>query len=182
MRILAISGSLRAQSTNTFLLKATTELVPLDVEIVFYEGLASLPHFNPDLDSETPPDTVQNFRNELKKSHALLVCSPEYAHGIPGTLKNALDWIVSSGDLDGVPVGLINASPSPTGPTYAQEALKEVLNVLSGKHVIEDAIVSVSAVRTKLDEKGKITDASLREALKSGVNALVKATAEKGIR
>jgi NAD(P)H-dependent FMN reductase len=172
MQILAISGSLRAQSTNSTLLKAAASLAPKGTEVIFYEGLAKLPHFNPDLDTETPPTEVTNFRELLKKSKALLVCSPEYIHGVPGSLKNAFDWIASSGELDGMPVGLINASPSMNGATFAQESLKEILTVLSQK-VIPEATVSVTAVKTKLSPEGKVTDEKLLNDLRKAIEALI---------
>lgn len=174
MKILAISGSLRAKSTNTFLLKQALKLAPANVETVLFEGLADLPHFNPDLDTEAPPEVVVKFRALLKSSNALLVCSPEYIHGVPGSLKNAFDWIASSGELDGMPVGIINASPSMDGASFAQESLREILKVLS-QNIVEGAVLKVPAVRTRMDAHGEITDASLTESLKSTISALILA-------
>jgi NAD(P)H-dependent FMN reductase len=92
MRILAISGSLRAASSNTAVLQAAIELAPPDVEIVRCDGLSELPHFNPDLDDANAPAPVANWRAQLKAADGVLISSPEYAHGVPGSLKNALDW------------------------------------------------------------------------------------------
>jgi len=95
MQILAISGSLRAASTNTTLLKAAAALAPEDVMFNLYDGLGDLPHFNPDLDEDPPHATVAEFRFQLGKSAGVIFSSPEYAHGVPGVLKNALDWVVA---------------------------------------------------------------------------------------
>jgi chromate reductase len=96
MRILAISGSLRAASSNTAVLQAAAFLAPAGVEIVLYTGLGDLPHFNPDLDTDDPPEVVRALRHEIGQCDGLLICSPEYAHGVAGAMKNALDWLVSS--------------------------------------------------------------------------------------
>lgn len=96
IRIGAISGSLRAGSSNGALLRAAATLAPQGVEVIVNEQLGGLPHFNPHLDVEgqAPPETVAAFRSFLSGSQAVIVCTPEYAHGVPGSLKNALDWIV----------------------------------------------------------------------------------------
>lgn len=112
--ILAISGSLRARSKNT----APLESAGLDL----YRGLGYLPHFNQDLDTEPAPPAVAEWRSRLREAQAVLISSPEYAHGVPGTLKNALDWIVGSGEFMDKPVALLNASPL---STYAQAQLKK---------------------------------------------------------
>src|SRR5262249_47022129 len=110
VRVLAISGSLRSGSSNTILLRAAAELAPRGLCVILYGGLADLPHFNPDLDDEAnPPPQVREFRDALRAADGLMICSPEYAHGVPGSLKNALDWVVGSGELSGKPVALINA-------------------------------------------------------------------------
>jgi chromate reductase len=110
MQILAISGSLRAASTNTNLLKAAATLAPDDVTLVVYDGLGTLPPFNPDLDKETPGVAVAGFRTQLRESSAVIISTPEYAHGVPGALKNALDWIAASGELYKKPVAIFSAS------------------------------------------------------------------------
>src|SRR5689334_7742067 len=113
IRIIAISGSLRSQSSNTTILKAATMLAPDGVSISLYEGLGMLPHFNPELEGAEGP-AVLDFRRRIRESDGVLISSPEYAHGVPGSLKNALDWIVGTGELVDKPVALINASPSST--------------------------------------------------------------------
>lgn len=102
-------------------------LAPSGVQVTLYEGLGALPHFNPDLDTDSPPPEVAELRSQLQEADAVLICSPEYAHGVPGSLKNALDWIVSSGELMHKPVALLNAS---FAAKHAQAALSETLGVM----------------------------------------------------
>src|SRR5688572_28949006 len=126
IRLLTISGSLRSRSTNTEVLRALALLAPLWVTVRQYEGLATLPGFNPDLDGEnmTPPAAVQDLRSEIANADAIVICSPEYAHGVPGSLKNALDWLVSVPDVVHKPTALVNVSPR---STHAQFSLAETL-------------------------------------------------------
>ena len=102
IRLLAICGSLRAVSTNAALLQAAALLVPECMVIEHYDGLSRLPHFNPDLDVDPPPPPVRDLREAIRRADGLIVSSPEYARGVPGSLKNALDWLVSS-DVVGSP-------------------------------------------------------------------------------
>ncbi len=96
MRLLAISGSLRATSSNAALVRAAARLAPDGVTIEIYDGLATLPHFSPDLDAEPPPAPVAALRAAVGRNDGLVIATPEYAHGMPGSLKNALDWLVSA--------------------------------------------------------------------------------------
>ena len=170
MRILAISGSLRASSTNTALLRATAALASEEVEIDLWEGLGDLPHFNPDLDGEEPSPEVAEFRNRLKAADGVLISSPEYAHGVPGVLKNALDWVVGSGELVGKPVALINASPR---ATHAQASLIETLTVMTAV-LVEEASIAIPLLGKNLDEKGIASDASISSQLRTAVEAFVR--------
>src|SRR5215210_7667841 len=96
MKIIAISGSLRRQSSNAALLRAAAGVAPDGIQVVMYDGLGELPHFNPDLDEEgsEPPARVRELRELLIGADAVLISSPEYAHGVPGAFKNMLDWLV----------------------------------------------------------------------------------------
>jgi NAD(P)H-dependent FMN reductase len=127
MRILAISGSVRRGSTNRKLLDRLAALAPASVTFDFFESLDALPHFNPDLDEEgmVQPSAVQDLRSRVAVADAVVISSPEYAHGVPGSLKNALDWLVSAGELVSKPVVLLNAAPQ--GGEFAQRALAETL-------------------------------------------------------
>lgn len=170
MHILAISGSLRANSTNTTLLRAVAQLAPPGVHVTLYDGLDRLPHFSPDRDGEHVNPAVTDFRDQLRTADAVLISSPEYAHGVPGTLKNALDWIVSSGEFMNKPVGLINASPY---ATHAQASLTETLTVMMAD-VIAEASPVVHLHGRKLDEAGILADKDLVGMLQKALAALVR--------
>ncbi|HEY0528267.1 MAG TPA: NADPH-dependent FMN reductase [Gemmatimonadaceae bacterium] len=129
-RVLAISGSLRAQSSNTDALRAAAMVAPPSIKVTLFEGVGSLPHFNPDLDlaGSDVPVSVHYFRTQIGSADGLLICSPEYAHGVPGSLKNALDWLVSAPEMLYKPVVLLNIS---SRATYAYAALAETLRTMS---------------------------------------------------
>ena len=129
-RLLAISGSLRAVSSNRALLEAAVALAPDGVEIVIYDGIGALPHFNPDIADDAQPASVTEFRAALTSADGVIFSTPEYAHGVPGVLKNALDWVVGTSELVDKPVALFNASPR---STYAVASLSETLSVMSAQ-------------------------------------------------
>jgi chromate reductase, NAD(P)H dehydrogenase (quinone) len=166
MKILAISGSLRANSTNTALLNVAAVLAPNDVELIIYRGLGELPHFNPDLDRHPAPVTVTHFRSQLHQSDGVIISSPEYAHGVPGVLKNALDWLVASGELYEKPVALLSASPR---ATYAQASLVETLDVMKAR-IVKEACV---AVQVPGDQLGRIAIGSNPDLSRPIASALV---------
>jgi len=176
MKIVAISGSLRAGSSNAALLRAGAALAPEGMELVFYEALGSLPHFNPDLDGGDPPRAVRKFRALLGGADGVVISSPEYAHGIPGSLKNALDWVVSSGELFGKPVVLVNASPS--GGERVQAALTQTLSVMDAQVLVE-ASLRAPFVRKQLDDQGKISDPHLARTLRASLEALASVIAAR---
>jgi hypothetical protein len=125
-------------------------LAPEDVSLNVFCGLGNLPHFNPELDKEPPLVGVVKFRSQLRRSAGVLFASPEYAHGVPGVLKNALDWVVASGELYEKPVALFSASPR---AGYAQASLVETLTVMSAK-VVPEACILVPRLEKNLDENG----------------------------
>lgn len=165
LQILAISGSLRAKSANTFVLQAASILAPANIKIMPYSELVDLPHFNPDLDCEPLPDTVVSLRQQIKVSDGIIVSSPEYAHGVPGSLKNALDWLVSSIEFPGKPVALINTNPR---ATIALNSLKEILTTMSAQ-IVEPANLTLNIAGRGLDVEGIVTDKELSKALKAAI-------------
>ncbi len=173
LRLLAISGSLRAASGNTILLRAAALLAPSGMEIQIYPGLQDLPHFNPDLDSENsvPPKSVENLRSQVRKAQALLFSTPEYAHGVPGSLKNALDWLVSTPEMVGKPVAIFN--PSPTSQ-FAQASLAETLKVMSA-YLVPGGSITMGLQGRKLDVKGICQDPELAEKISNALTILGKA-------
>jgi chromate reductase len=168
IRLLAISGSLRRQSSNTALIGAALRLVPDTVELSIYSSLGSLPHFNPDDDGADVPEPVSEWRAELQASDAVLISSPEYAHGVPGALKNALDWIVGSGELIGKPVALINATAR---ATHAWASLAETVTVMSARLVLE-ASTTIPLDGRRADAEAIAQDPDLSRALRSAIELL----------
>jgi len=169
VRILAISGSLRRASSNSALIGAAARLASDAVEVSIYRGLAEIPPFNPDLDGDSAPEAVARFRAALQACDAVLLSSPEYAHGVPGVLKNALDWVVGSGELVDKRIALINASRR---ARHAWASLAETLTVMSAR-VIVDASITIPLDGRGLDANGIVGDAELSTALRSAIEALV---------
>jgi NAD(P)H-dependent FMN reductase len=174
MRFLALSGSLRARSSNTALLEAAALVVPEGIAVVLYRGLESLPHFNPDDDVEPAPAAVAAFREAVAAADALLFSTPEYAHGIPGVLKNALDWLVSGPEIIGKPVALLNPSP---WSTWAQASLREILSVMSTR-VVDAAFVTLPLRGKAPDPAAFAGDPAAALALRTGLAALAAVAAE----
>ena len=123
------------------MLAAVASLAPEGMDVVAYEGLGDLPHFNPDndIDGADAPAPVAAFRALLASADGVVISTPEYAHGVPGSLKNALDWIVSSGEFMSKPTVLINASPA--GGEYAQSSLAETLKMMDANLLMEASLV-----------------------------------------
>ncbi|UFH53595.1 NADPH-dependent FMN reductase [Spirosoma sp. KNUC1025] len=174
MNILAISGSLRASSTNSALLRAAAELAPNNVSVTLYNDLDDLPHFSPERDKENTSEAVNRLRALLQAANAVLICTPEYIHGMPGVLKNMLDWLASSGEFVEKPAGVISASPSDMGGSRAHAALSYTLSVLTA-NLPEGASLIVPFVRTRIDAGGHVTDPVLIDELRGVIRALVKA-------
>jgi NAD(P)H-dependent FMN reductase len=171
VRIVALSGSLRRRSSNSALVDAVSRLAPEGVDISVFDKLGEIPPFNPDLDSEDPPEAVGGFRATLQGADAVLISSPEYAHGVPGVLKNALDWIVGSGELVGRPIALVNATAR---ATHAWASLAETLTVMSAR-VIPDASLTIPLDGRKLDADGIVADPELGRLVSAAIDALVRA-------
>jgi len=160
-RILAISGSLRAGSTNHQILKHLGNLVTAGVSYHIYDGLALIPPFDPGNDDDYPPEPVFELRELLKEVDGVIICTPEYAFGVPGQLKNMLDWTVSSGSFSEMPVALITAS---LGGETAHAAMLLILGALNAQ-VAEGARLNISFIRSKMDGDGNITDQDTAQSL-----------------
>jgi NAD(P)H-dependent FMN reductase len=176
-RILLISGSLRGASTNSALLRTARECAPDGVEAVLYEGMGSLPHFNPDDDPEGGPvhPAVAELRAAIGEADALLFCTPEYAGALPGSFKNLLDWTVGGGETYGMPVGWVNVSgpASPTGASGAHDSLRSVLTY-TGTDIVEQACVRIPVARAAVGPDGLISEPGVR----AGAAAVLVALAE----
>ena len=171
MRILGLSGSLRAASSNTAVLQGMITLGLPNLEFELFSQLSELSHFNPDLDVEPEPSPVQNFRSELRRVQAVVISTPEYAHSLPGPLKNAIDCIVRSGELYEKPVAIVNPSPR---SAYAQAALVEVLRAMGAK-VIDEAAVTLYP-SGPLVLAGILAAPSLLQPLRAFLDALLRVT------
>lgn len=158
-KILAISGSTRRQSTNQRLIDAIAAIAGSQLQLTSFASIDTLPHFNPDLDTETPPAVITDFRQLVRSSDAILICTPEYAMGIPGSLKNALDWTVSTADFSGKPVVLITAA---TSGEKAHASLLGTLRVIEAD-VVGELLISFASA--KIDKTGQITDPPTLEAV-----------------
>jgi chromate reductase, NAD(P)H dehydrogenase (quinone) len=173
VRLLAISGSLRASSSNSQLVDALVSLAPAGIEVDVYRGLDALPHFNLDLDGDAPPDAVADLRQRIGACDGLIICSPEYAHGVAGAMKNALDWLVPSVEFPGKPVALINAAPD---AHYAQAHMRETLTVMSAQ-LVDTASIAVPLQGRGLSAQQIVGDADLAAALRAALSALATAGA-----
>lgn len=168
-RILAISGSLRKASSNTALLRAAAILAPNDVNLVFYDNLGKLPLFNPD--EEQLPESVQDFRDQIGQSDGLMIASPEYAHGVTGAIKNALDWAVGGPEMVDKPIALINASGR---ATHAYASLAEILSTMAAK-IIPAASMVIPLPHNKITTDFILENKRLSDLLLLSIQELVRA-------
>lgn len=167
MKILAVSGSLRTTSSNMTIIKAIQRSVPSSIDFLIYEGLAGIPPFD---DSMEAPEPVIAWRRQLAEADGVLICSPEYAFGIPGQLKNAMDWTVGSGELVNKPLALITAA---TGGDKAHAAWLHIFTALSA-NIPEGGALLIPFVRSKLNAQGEVSDAVTWQAIQSVLDALIK--------
>lgn len=140
MRILAICGSLQTKSANLTLLRTAASLAPAGVDIEIFDGVRDLPQFNPDLEAPEAPAPVQGWRQALARSDALLIASPEYGHSLPGALKNAIDWVIGSGELERKVVAITAAVPAPERGRLGLKALRDTLGAVSARIVCGEPI------------------------------------------
>ncbi len=160
MRILAISGSLQESSSNTELLRIAAAVAPPGMTVEPAPSIATVPHFNPDAEGAPAPEAVA-FRNAVAQADGVVIASPEYAFGVPGSLKNALDWLVGSGDMYGKPVVILSAAPSDERGANARADIERTLRgqgadirlsqtIAVARHDRDDAAIS-KAVAAALD-------------------------------
>ncbi|MHC0440935.1 NADPH-dependent FMN reductase [Flavobacterium sp. 3-210] len=163
IKIFAINGSTRKNSSNFKILKHISENIKEEFEVEIFEELDQLLHFNPDLDQEILPEKVIQFRNKITQADGILICTPEYVFSLPGTLKNALEWCVSTTVFSGKKSGLITASAS---GKMGHEQLLLVMKTLEAK--FDDASqLLIQGIRGKIDSKGKVTNPDTEKALES---------------
>ena len=172
LTILAISGSLRKASINTSLLRAVVRLAPADIKVALYRGLGELPLFNPDIESPEPAP-VADLRQQIVAADAVLIASPEYAHGVTGVMKNALDWMVGNESFVYKPVALLNASPR---ASHAQAALRETLVTMSAR-ILEPACITLPLLGAGIDEDGIVDHPQIRLQILTVLDAINAACA-----
>ncbi|WP_330458644.1 NAD(P)H-dependent oxidoreductase [Streptomyces sp. NBC_00820] len=170
--ILLLSGSLRAGSTNEALLRTAQAVAPsAKVRAVMYDGLAELPHFNPDDDTDPLPAPVVGLRAAIDRAAAVLICTPEYAGTLPGSFKNLLDWTVGGTEICDKPVAWVNAA-APHRGQGAEATLRAVLGY-TGADIVESACVKIPVDRGTVDEDGLIDDVGTRRQLGEVLGRLV---------
>ena len=179
MRILGISGSLRADSHNTRLLREAALQLPPGAELVIYDAAAlkAIPPFDED-DEHDPAEAVEALRETIAQADAVLFATPEYNGSVPGALKNALDWVsrpVATNTLRNKPVAVVGASTGLFGAVWAQAELRKVLQTI-GARVVDRELPLVQA-HERWDDEGRLAEPELREQLADHVSALVDATA-----
>lgn len=173
--LLAISGSLREASSNWTLLRAGKLVAPPGTEIELYDGLARLPHFNPDDDFAPLRPAVADWRDRVTSADGLLISSPEYARGVPGSFKNALDWLVSDTRFFGKPVALWHAAPATRGAAVKAQ-LELILTTMSGR-LVEAASVTVPLQGKDWTAETVAADDGMRAVLEAALRAFAGAIA-----
>lgn len=166
--ILAICGSTRQYSSNKNVIHSIAKLAKDTLKISIYEELTSLPYFNQDLSIENPPQSVVDFREAISKADGIIICTPEYVFSLPGVLKNAIEWTVSTTVFTDKPTALITASSS---GHKAHESLLLVMNTLNIK-TNDEMCLLISGVKSKLNTQGQITDEVLLTQLKQLIKHL----------
>jgi chromate reductase len=173
MRVLAISGSLRAASNNTALLRAASGLAPDGVEVDLYEGLELLPPYNEDHDTDEPPEEVARLRDAIARADAVLFATPEYNGSVPGQLKNAVDWASRphrQAALWGKPVGVVGASMSEYGALWAQDHLRKALGIAGAR--VAHVELALGKAHERITPDGELTDIQARDQLSAVVAEL----------
>ena len=176
MRVLGLSGSLRADSYNTRLLRAAAAMLPPGAELVIHDGLGEIPPFDEDLEAGPAPAAVADLRAAIAAADAVLIATPEYNSSIPGQLKNALDWAsrpVATNPLRGKPVAVIGASPGLFGAVWAQAELRKVLGAIGAQ--VLDRELPVGSAAEQFAADGSLSDDALRGELASILEQLAGA-------
>ncbi|MFF4606115.1 NADPH-dependent FMN reductase [Streptomyces sp. NPDC001339] len=161
--ILLLPGSLRTGSSNESVLHTAQAVAPSQVRTVFYDGLAELPHFNPDDDTDPLPAPVAELRAAISEAAAVLICTPEYAGTLPGSFKNLLDWTVGGTEICDKPVAWVNAA-APGRGQGAEATLRTVLGY-TGADIVESACAKIPVARQMVGADGCIADPGVRDQL-----------------
>ena len=166
-KVIALSGSVRKDSSNLHIIKAIANLAAESLDIEMYDKLEELPYFNPDRDKDRVPEAVEAFRNKLIEADGVLICTPEYVFSLPGVLKNAIEWLVSTTILSEKPVALITASGL---GEKAHQSLRLIIKTLYAK-TPENAQLLIQGARTKVNSSGVITDPATLQKVKQLISS-----------
>lgn len=180
LQILAIPGSLRDDSYNLSLLEAAKEIAGDGIRIEIAD-IADIPPYDADVEAEGDPQPVHRFKERIREADALLIATPEYQHGVPGVLKNALDWASrppGGAPLTGKPVAVTGATPGDFGTARAQEQLRDTL-IYNDCPMVMDPEVLVANANQKIDENGELTDHDTRRRLSELIEALEELTRDQ---
>jgi len=173
MKILAISGSLRAGSHNALLLQAAAELAPAAVELEVWDGLREVPAYDQDDDVEPAPPAVAALRAAVASADGVLFSTPEYSSSVPGALKNALDWAsrpLATNVFRGKPVAVVGSSAGMFGAVWAQAELRKVLAAMGAR--VAEVEVAVGRAGEKFDDEGFLVDEEIRQQLADAMATL----------
>ena len=174
MRILAISGSLRDDSTNTALLRALREEAPEGVDVDIWHGLKAIPAYDQDDDVEPGPEAAEAFRELIRESDAVFFATPEYNSSVPGALKNALDWAsrpLATTAFRNKPVAVVSSSAGAFGGVWAGAELRKVLGAMGAR--VTEAELAVGHAADKFDDDGRLADDDVRQSLRDSLQTLV---------
>jgi chromate reductase len=184
IRVLGIAGSLRSRSLNRTLLHAAVELAPAGMEIRIYEGLGDVPPFNEDVESQGDPAPVRALKVAIQESEGVLIATPEYNYGVPGVLKNAIDWAsrpAGKSPLNRKPAAIMGASMGAHGTARAQPALRQTF-VFTETYVMLRPELYVARAHEKVDADGRVVDEPTRQQLRKVLGAFAEWIARFGAR
>jgi len=174
MRVLAISGSLRADSNNTSLLRALREGAPAGIDVELWTGLKEIPPYDADDDVVPGPPDVEAFRELIREVDAVIFATPEYNSSVPGALKNALDWAsrpLATNSFRNKPVAVVSSSAGAFGGVWAAAELRKILGAMGSR--VTDAELSVGHAAEKFDDQGRLVDEDVRQGLRDALATLV---------
>ena len=173
LRVLGFAGSLRQDSLNRALLRAAQELAPAGMEIHIFD-LTPIPFFNVDVEAQGDPEPVVAFKQAIRDADALLIATPEYNLGMPGVLKNAIDWASRpprNAPLRDKPIGIMGATPGMGGTIRAQMQVRQAF-IFTQSYALLQPEILISRAHDKFDEEGRLADESTRKYLGRMLEAL----------
>jgi chromate reductase len=170
-KVLAISGSLRRGSYNSALLRAAKELAPSGMHIEIYEGLREIPPYDNDVHQGGDPSLIRALKASISAADGLLIATPEYNYGIPGVLKNAIDWVSRpENPMDGKPTAIMGASPGNFGTVRAQMSLRQTF-LFTNNAVMSRPELLVFGASKRFSESGELTDEDTKKFLREFLQA-----------